>query len=138
MGQPAAVMGDNVLQDGPHCHAPMHPPAPTPTPFPHPPMPLAIMTGTSMDVFIGTKPAAVASPAPGGGSTTMPCIIPGCVPGGPGQIIKGSMKVMINGKPAARVGDMTSHAPPYGACVGPIPGPSGKILPPGVPTVLIG
>jgi uncharacterized Zn-binding protein involved in type VI secretion len=138
MGQPAAVMGDNVLQDAPHCHAPMHPPAPTPTPQPHPPMPLAITINTSTNVLIGSKPAAVASPIPGQGSQTVLCSIPVCIPGAPGQIIKGSMTVQINGKPAARVGDTTSHAPPYGACVGPIPGPTGKILPPGVPTVMIG
>ena len=27
----AARMGDQVLQDSPHCHAPIHPAAPTPT-----------------------------------------------------------------------------------------------------------
>jgi len=56
------------------------------------------------------------------------------VPGGPGMIGKGSATVMIGGLPAARVGDMTLHP----ACVAPIPGPTGKILPPGCPTVMIG
>lgn len=128
MGMPAAVMGDNVLQDIPHCHAPIHPPAPSPTPLPHPPMPLQIISNTSTNVMIGNKPAATVT------SQTMNCIIPSCVPGGPGIVTKGSGTVLINNKPAARVGDMTSHA----ACVGPIPCPTGKIIPPGAPTVLIG
>ena len=42
---PAVRMGDQVLQDAPHCHAPMHPPGPTPTPAPHPAMPLQIIKG---------------------------------------------------------------------------------------------
>lgn len=128
MGQPAAVMGDNVLQDIPHCHAPMHPPAPTPTPLPHPPMPLPITLNTSVNVLISNKPAATV------GSMTNPCFIPSCVPGGPGQITMGSNTVLINNKPAARLTSMTSHS----ACVGPIPGPTGKVIGPGVPTVLIG
>ncbi|MCU0715297.1 MAG: hypothetical protein MUD03_04135 [Pirellula sp.] len=49
---PAARVGDQILQDGPHCHAPIHPAAPTPTPQPHPPMPLAIVKGQA-NVFIG-------------------------------------------------------------------------------------
>jgi uncharacterized Zn-binding protein involved in type VI secretion len=42
--------------------------------------------------------------------------------------------VTICGLPAARVGDMTTHD----ACVAPIPSPTGEIMPPGCPTVLIG
>jgi uncharacterized Zn-binding protein involved in type VI secretion len=49
-------------------------------------------------------------------------------------IAKGSATVTINSMPAARLGDTTTHA----ACVGPIPGPSGTIIGPGAPTVLIG
>ena len=123
----AARMTDKVLQSGPHCHAPMHPPAPTPTPLPHPPMPLTIIKGQP-NVLIGGQMAARVM------DMTQPCMIPGCVPGGPGLISKGSATVMIGNMPAARVGDMTSHA----ACVGPIPGPTGNILPPGCPTVMIG
>jgi hypothetical protein len=40
---------------------------------------------------------------------------------------------MVGGPPAARVDDLTAHA----SCVAPIPGPTGKILPPGCPTVII-
>ncbi|HSU06620.1 MAG TPA: PAAR domain-containing protein [Acetobacteraceae bacterium] len=127
MGLPAARIGDNVLQNGPHCHAPIHPAALVPTPVPHPPMPLPIISG-SPNVMIGGQPAARAT------DQTQPCLIPACVPGGPGVIAKGSATVMINKMPAARLNDNTMHA----ACVGPIPGPTGMIIGPGCPTVLIG
>jgi len=127
MGKPAARLGDNVLQDAPHCHAPIHPPAPTPTPVPHPPMPLAIIKGEPT-VLIGGMPAARIL------DTTAPCMLAGCVPGGPGIIAMGSATVMIGGMPAARVGDMTIHV----SCIAPIPSPTGKVLPPGCPTVMIG
>ena len=79
-------------------------------------------------VLIGGAPAARAT------DMSTPCLLPGCVPAGPGMIAKGSATVLIGGMPAARVGDMTSHV----SCVAPIPGPTGKILPPGCPTVMIG
>lgn len=123
----AARMGDQILQDAPHCHAPIHPAAPTPTPTPHPAMPLAIIKGQP-NVLIGNMPAARVS------DLSQPCVLAGCVPGGPGMISKGSATVLIGGLPAARVGDLTSHP----ACVAPIPSPVGKILPPGCPTVIIG
>lgn len=127
MGQAAARMGDLVKQDAPHCHAPIHPPAPTPTPVAHPALPLTIIKGAPT-VLIGNMPAARLT------DTTLPCLLPGCVPAGPGMIALGSATVMVAGLPAARVGDMTSHV----SCVAPIPSPTGKILPPGCPTVLIG
>lgn len=123
MGNPAARMNDMVLQDGPHCHAPMHPIAPAP----HPAMPLTIITGEPT-VLIGSMPAARAT------DTTMPCVLAGCVPGGPGMVMMGSTTVMIGKLPAARVNDMTMHS----ACVAPLPMPTGKILPPGCPQVIIG
>jgi uncharacterized Zn-binding protein involved in type VI secretion len=123
----AARMGDMLKQDAPHCHAPIHPPAPVPTPTPHPAMPLAIIKGQP-NVMIGGKPAARMT------DMSAPCMLAGCVPGGPGMIMKGSMTVFIGGLPAARVGDMSMHP----ACVAPIPSPVGKILPPGCPTVMIG
>jgi uncharacterized Zn-binding protein involved in type VI secretion len=127
MGKPAARMTDQVLQDGPHCHAPIHPPAPVPTATPHPALPLAIIKGQA-NVLIGGQPAARST------DTTVPCSLPTCVPGGPGMIALGSTTVLVGGLPAARVGDMTAHS----ACVAPIPMPTGKVLPPGCPTVLIG
>lgn len=127
MAMPAARMGDQVLQDGPHCHAPIHPPAPVPTAVPHPPLPLAIIKGLPT-VLIGNQPAARVS------DMTTPCALPSCVPAGPGLIAMGSATVLIGSLPAARVNDMTAHA----SCVAPIPMPTGKVLPPGCPTVLIG
>ena len=123
----AARMGDLVKQDAPHCHAPIHPAAPVPTPTAHPAMPLAIMKGEPT-VLIGKKPAARAT------DITAPCMLAGCVPGGPGMISLGSKTVMIGKLPAARVNDMTSHV----ACVAPIPSPTGKIQSPGEPKVIIG
>ncbi len=127
MGQPAARLGDKVLQSAPHCHAPIHPAALVPTPVPHPALPLTIIVGAPT-VLIGGQPAARVM------DMTQPCLLPGCVPGGPGMIAKGSATVLIAGMPAARVGDMTSHL----SCVAPIPSPTGQIIPPGCPTVLIG
>jgi uncharacterized Zn-binding protein involved in type VI secretion len=123
MGTPAARLGDMVLQNGPHCHAAMHPI----NPVPHPPMPLAIIKGQA-NVLIGGAPAARMT------DTTAPCALAGCAPGGPGMIQKASATVMIGGMAAARVGDMTLHS----ACMAVLPGPAGTILPPGCPTVMIG
>ena len=128
MGNPAARIGDLVLQSAPHCHSPIHPPALTPTAVPHPAMPLALIPPGAPTVLIGGQPAACL------GDMTVLCSLPGCVPGGPGVVAMASATVLIGGKPAARVGDTTQHA----SCVAPIPSPIGKILPPGCPTVLIG
>ena len=128
MGQPAARVGDNVLQQTPHCHAPIHPALLVPTPAPHPGLPLAVIPPGGITVTIGGQPAARVT------DMTMPCMLPGCVPAGPGIIAMGSATVTICGLPAARVGDQTQHA----SCVAPIPSPVGIILPPGCPTVLIG
>jgi uncharacterized Zn-binding protein involved in type VI secretion len=127
MSKPAARVSDLVLQDGPHCHAPIHPPAPVPTPVPHPPMPLAIVKGATK-ILIGGLPAARVS------DMTQPCILGPCVPAGPGMIQLGSFSVFIENMPAARAGDMTVHP----TCVAPIPMPTGKILPPCCVNVLIG
>ena len=127
MGKAAARQDDKVKQLGPHCHAPIHPAAPVPTPQPHGAAELMIVTGCAT-VMIGGKPAARVT------DMTAPCMLPGCVPGGPGMISMGSATVMIGSMPAARVGDMSMHA----SCVAPIPMPTGKIEGPGCPTVLIG
>ena len=128
MGEPAARVGDKVLQSAPHCHALIHPAAPVPTAAPHPALPLAIVPPGGATVFIGGEPAARM------GDMTAPCALTGCTPAGPGVISKASETVFICGKPAARVGDMTNHA----SCVAPIPSPTGQIMPPGCPSVLIG
>jgi uncharacterized Zn-binding protein involved in type VI secretion len=127
MGKAAARMGDFVKQDAPHCHAMMHPSAPVPVAVPHPAMMLPIMLGIPT-VLIGGLPAATVN------SMTGPCLLGGCVPGGPGLVSVGSATVTIGGLPAARVGDMTMHA----SCVFPLPAPTGTIQQPGCPTVEIG
>jgi uncharacterized Zn-binding protein involved in type VI secretion len=121
-------MTDKVMHDFPHCHAPIHPPAPTPTPMPHPPIPIQIIPAIVPTVIINNLPAAVVT------SMTLPCMMPSCVPGGPGTIIKGSATVMTGGFPAARLGDIVS----FPGCVGPIPCPTGKIIPPCSTNVIIG
>jgi uncharacterized Zn-binding protein involved in type VI secretion len=125
---PAARVTDLVLQQAPHCHAPIHPPALVPTPVAHPALPLPIMPPGGVTVMIGGLPAARM------GDMTKICTLVPCVPGGPGVIIKASATVMICGQPAARMGDQTMHA----SCVAPIPSPTGQIMPPCCPTVMIG
>lgn len=122
----ARAFADRVIQSIPHCHAPIHPPAPTPTPVPHPGLPLTILVGCPK-VLIGGMPAAQVT------NMTTPCMMIACVPAGPGMIAMGSFKVMIGGLPAARLGDMTSHL----SCIAPIPSPTGTIMPPCCPTVMI-
>ena len=124
----AARKGDNIKQDAPHCHAPIHPPAPVPTPVPHPGLPLAIQSNTVPTVKIEGQEAATV------GSISAICSLPSCVPNGPGVIAMGSGTVFHMGKPAARVNDLTMHA----GCVAPIPSLAGKVMPPGATTVNIG
>ncbi len=123
----AARKTDMVLQDAPHCHATIHPPAPTPTAVAHPAVPLAIVSGVET-VLIGKLAAATV------GSMTGPCTLPGCTPAGPGVVSAGSGTVMIGKLPAARVNDATAHA----SCTAVIPSPTGKIQSPGCTTVIIG
>jgi uncharacterized Zn-binding protein involved in type VI secretion len=121
----AARVGDMTKQDTPaHCHT-AHGPA---GPIPHPALPLKISGPGVSTVEIGGKTAAVQT------DQTDACKLPGDPPAGPGIIMKGSMSVLIGMKPAARVGDMVSHP----SCAAAIPpAPTGKILPPGCPTVII-
>ncbi|ACY18715.1 PAAR domain-containing protein [Haliangium ochraceum] len=120
----AARMGDKIKQDAPHCHAPIHPNVPVA----HPPMPWTIVSACAPTVYIDNMQAAVV------GSMSTPCMLPSCVPNGPGVISKGSSAVFHCNLPAARVNDMTAHA----GCVGPIPSPTGKVIPPGSTKVSIG
>jgi len=124
---PSARIGDNLIQNGPHCHAPIHPPAPVPTPIPHPPMPMALIKGQPT-VLVSNMPASRVT------DMSVPCLLPSCVPAGPGMIAMGSFTVLIGMMPAARLNDMTAHV----SCVAPIPMPVGKVLGPCAPTVLIG
>jgi uncharacterized Zn-binding protein involved in type VI secretion len=90
-------------------------------------MPLPIVKAAP-NVLIGGQPVARVS------DITQPCILAACVPAGPGVIAMGSLTLLVGGLPVARAGDMTTHP----TCIAPIPMPTGKILPPCCPTVLIG
>lgn len=109
-----------VKQDAPHCHAPIHPPAPTPTPVAHPAMTLNIVGPGAITVLVNSMSGCVA------GDMSAPCMMPPCVPAGPGVVSKGSGTVLMVGRPAGRSGDVTLHA----SCVAPIPSPKGSIQSP--------
>ena len=127
MGDSARV-GDNVKQDTPHCHAPIHPAAPVPTPTPHPGQPLKIVGPGAITVKVNSKSASVM------GDMSMPCMLPSCVPAGPGVVMKVSMTVFAVGRGMARKDDITLHA----SCVAPIPGPAGKVIAPVSTDVKVG
>src|ERR671921_1543769 len=104
MGQPAARQGDRVVAVDIHL---IQPPGPTsPVPVPHP-FSGVIDGGLSTDVKIEGRAAATAQSTatntpphiPQGGTFVVP-------PKNRATIIKGSMTVKINGKPAARAGDI--------------------------------
>lgn len=129
MGQPAAKQGDQVLATDIHIvMIPGSPPVPTPLPHPFVGM---IDGGLSSDVNIMGMPAATVDST----ATNTPAHIP---QGGPfqsppsnqGTIKFGSPTVNINGKMAARNGDMAT------TCNDPADLPSGTVM--AVGTVLIG
>jgi hypothetical protein len=124
----AARQNDKAQHDSPHCHAAIHPPSPTPTPAAHPPVPFALVSATTTTVKIDNLNAAVV------GTLTKQCQLASCVPAGPGVISKGSSTVMFESRPAARADDIVS----WSGCSAPIPSPTGKVLPPCSPTVVIG
>lgn len=124
----ARVNMDMIKQDAPHCHAPIHPPAPVPTPVPHPALPLMIIGPGAITVMVNKMPAAILT------DNSLPCMLPSCVPAGPGMVSMGSATVMITKKPAARANDMTAHT----SCVAPIPSPVGKVMPPCSTDVMTG
>ena len=127
MGKPAARVGDNAVHDAPHCHAPVHSTGRVPQAVPHPPQPIPFIMGC-VTVNIGGKPALRVN------DQTAPCQPPGCVPGIPGKVMMGSATVRIGGVPAARVTDVVS----FPGCVTAIPSPTGKVMGPGAPNVMIG
>jgi uncharacterized Zn-binding protein involved in type VI secretion len=133
MGQPAAKMGDKIVAVDTHIFMiPAPPGSPVPTPLPSP-FNGMIASGCSTNVMIEGKGAAVVG-------STANNIPPHPPQGGPlqkpatnqGKIIMGSMTVMINNKPAARMGDTCE------TCNDPSPLPVGKVVVAGVPRVLIG
>jgi len=132
MGMPAAKQGDQVVATDIHIVlVPAPPGPPVPTPLPHPF--IGIINGSlSSNVKIMGQPAAVL----GSKAKATPPHIP--LGGGPFQknptneatIIKGSATVLINSKPAARMGDMAL------TCNDPVDLPIGNVIAAG--TVLIG
>jgi uncharacterized Zn-binding protein involved in type VI secretion len=106
MGQPAAKQGDQITATDIHIILIPSPGGPVPTPLPHP-FSGVIGGDLSPNVNVmGLAAATVGSSAdnvpphlPQGGSFQKP-------PTNKGRVISGSTTVMINGKPAARNGDM--------------------------------
>lgn len=131
MGQPAAKQGDQVMATDTHIILiPAPPGPPVPTPLPHPFVGI-INGGLSSDVKImGMAAATVDSTA----SNTPPHIPQGgpfqSPPSNKGTIKMGSTTVKINGKMAARNGDMAM------TCNDPSDLPAGTVM--AVGTVLIG
>ncbi len=130
MGQPAAKQGDQIMATDTHIVLIPVGPSTVPTPLPHPFT--GIIDGAlSSDVTIMGKPAATVDST----ATNTPAHVP---QGGPfqkppsnkGTIKMGSTTVKINGKMAARNGDMAM------TCNDPADLPVGKVV--AVGTVTIG
>jgi uncharacterized Zn-binding protein involved in type VI secretion len=119
---PAAKQGDKVVGTDTHIVLVPSPggPVPTPTPLPF----NGTITGAcSTDVYISGMPAAVV----GSTATNAPAHIPpsgsfSVPPTNQGTVAKGSATVLINNKPAARIGD------PVMTCNDPAPAPTSKIV----------
>lgn len=132
MGQPVAKMGDKVIATDTHIFMIPSPGGPVPTPLPSP-FVGNLVTGLSTNVMIEGKPAATV----GSVAINTPPHVP---QGGPlqkeatnqGRIIMGSGTVMINNKPAARMGDTAM------TCNDPADLPVGKVVLAGPCKVLIG
>lgn len=134
MAQPAAKQGDQIVATDIHIVlVPAPPGPPVPTPLPHP-FTGIFDTNLSPTVNIMGLPAATETsiatnkpahiPTPPGVSFTVP-------PTNQGVVIKGSSTVFINGKGAARVGDLAQ------TCQDPAPNLAAQIIVP-VSTVFIG
>lgn len=132
MGQPAAKQGDQIVAVDTHIVMVPSGPSLTPTPLPHP-FAGILNGGLSSDVKIMGLPAATVDstadntpphiPSPPGTSFQKP-------PSNKATVKVGSPTVKINGKMAARNGDMAT------TCNDPSDLPAGKII--AVGTVLIG
>ena len=132
MGQPAAKQGDQVVAVDTHIVMVPAAPSPVPTPLPHP-FTGIINGGLSSDVNIMGAPAATVDstadntpahiPTPPGTTFQKP-------PANKATIKLGSPTVKINGKMAARNGDMAL------TCNDPADLPNGQVI--AVGTVFIG
>ena len=127
---PGAKQGDQVVGTDIHIVMIPSPGGPVPTPLPNP-FAGMITGGCSTNVMIAGMPAATV----GSTATNQPPHIP---QGGPfqvpptnqGTVTQGSGTVLINNKPAARIGD------PVMTCNDPAPAPTSSIV--GASTVMIG
>jgi uncharacterized Zn-binding protein involved in type VI secretion len=132
MGQPAAKQGDQIVATDTHIVMIPSPGGPVPTPLPHP-FTGIVNGGLSSDVKIMGMPAATVDsiadntpphiPTPPGTAFQNP-------PANNATIKVGSATVKINGKPAARNGDIAT------TCNDPVELPVGTVVAAG--TVLIG
>ena len=131
MDLPAAKLGDMVQATDTHIIMVPSPGGPVPTPIPHP-FVGQITSGVSSDVMIEKMPAATVDSMASNIPPHIP-LAPGSFmkpPTNQGTIIMGSSSVMIDGKPAARMGDTVQ------TCNDPVDLPVGKII--ANSTVLIG
>ncbi len=126
---PAARQGDKIMGVDIHIIMIPSPAGEVPTPLPHP-YAGTIASNCSTNVKIGGMAAATV-----GSQSSFSHIPQGprfqVQPTGIGVVQKGSATVKINGKPAARVGDICK------TCFD-IPGPPSMVGPPGGTTVMIG
>jgi uncharacterized Zn-binding protein involved in type VI secretion len=132
MGQPAAKQGDQITAVDIHIVMVPSPGGPVPTPLPHPFAGIIDGKLSSNVKIMGLQAATLGStatnqpphlPTPPGTAFQVP-------PNNRGTIQMGSSTVMINGKPAARIGDQAQ------TCADPAPNMTGSVVAAG--TVLIG
>ena len=130
MGMPAAKEGDQIV--GIDTHIVMVPPGPVPTPLPHP-FAGKLNGGLSSNVKVMGKPAATVDSTADNSPAHIPTP-PGTSfqkgPANKGTVKLGSATVKINGKDAARNGDMAE------TCNDPADLPIGTVIAAG--TVMIG
>ena len=128
MSQPVAKQGDRVTATDIHLIQPPGPSSPVPVPHPFNGI---LDAGLSADVLVdGRAVAIVGSTAtntpphiPQGGTFVIP-------PKNQARIIKGSLTVLVNGKPVARMGDTAL------TCNDPLDAPVGTVV--ATSTVLVG
>jgi len=132
MGKPAVKQGDQIIAVDIHIVMVPSPGGPVPTPLRHPFA--GIINGSlSSNVRVMGMPAATQGSTANNQPPHLPTP-PGTVfqipPTNQATIMMGSVTVRINGKPAARVGDMAQ------SCADPIPNSAAQIV--GAGTVFIG
>jgi uncharacterized Zn-binding protein involved in type VI secretion len=133
MGKPAAKQNDQIIAVDIHIVlVPAPPGSPVPTPLPHP-FNGILNASLSQNVKVMGLPAATVGSMADNTPSHIPTP-PGTVfqipPTNKGQVMMGSMTVMINHKPAARAGDQAQ------TCADPAPNMSGTVIASG--NVLIG